>query len=180
VVDGNDPKEATSDVENQQHRSPETWMERMLDATSKALRQRQKGRKKKPCCCCCDGCQHQVNSNIHPVYARWDNANSCFVPCYRDKAYVFAKPPFYYRYMGLNDLESASYSWILVVFVLLVFVVLLSTDSYNSHWHYHTAFDSNSPAMAGWVLLIACGGLLVISLFAWWIYLLCTANSPDT
>jgi len=153
---------------------PEAFLTRMLTG-----RRRKKTPGKKPCCCCCDDCQHSQPAHPQPVYARWDNGKMCFVPCYREGSYVFANPPFYYRYMGLNDLET-SYAWIPIIFVLVIFIVLISTDGYNRHWHYDAGpFDSNSPALAAWILLIACGGLLVISLVAWWIYVLCTTNSSS-
>ena len=147
-----------------------------------------KGKKdnQKPCCACCNDCQHRLSRfTDKPAYARWDNYRACFVPCYREKAYPFQDAPMYYRYLGMNNMDSVG-AWLVVLLVIIVFLVLLSADGFRGHGghhddHYHDypflgGENTSSPAMALWVLLIACGGLLLITICACGIYSVCGYN----
>lgn len=67
------------------------------------------------------------------------------------------------RYFGMENADAFA-AWVSVALVLIVFLVIMSADGYNQQWTYDQS--SNSPVMALWVLLIACGGLFLISLCA--------------
>lgn len=118
-------------------------------------------KKKKQCCSCCNPKRRCRNS--HQVQARWDNNKVCFVPIYRERDYNFGSVPLYYRYMGVEDGDRL-YAGVAAMLVLIVFLVIVTVDGYNKNWHHHD--NDNGPALAAWVLLIACGGLLLISMCA--------------
>ena len=57
-------------------------------------------------------------------------------------------------------------AWIIVALVLIIFLSIASADGYNRNWQYDDGISSSSPAMAAWILLIACGALLLIVMCA--------------
>lgn len=133
-------------------------------------------KRKKPCCCCCNKCHRRGKNNSRQVQARWDNRNACFVPVYRDRNYSFVDPPMYYRYLGL-DMSDSPTSWIMIVVVFVLLISLLSADGYSRNWEYQgDIISSSSPAMAAWILLISCTGLLFITLCA---FCVCSMFMPN-
>lgn len=100
--------------------------------------------------------------DLYVAYARWDNRLKRWIPvCKAD--HDFGTPPWYYRYGGIETMESAA-SWILGGITLIVIIALFATSGSGGGMHDHHYYRDDDYFYGGalWPAVAVTGGLLLL------------------